>query len=65
MDTPAGPLNEQHLADINTQLAAIEAVKKQIDQAKRANIDVGALENEVQAMEKQFRLIKSVYFPGQ
>lgn len=58
-------LTEQHLQQIKNAQDIITTLKNEIDLAKRAGVDVTAMEvmmNEAQAKLQQFR---NVYFPGQ
>lgn len=64
MDGQVGPLNEQHLADINNALQQLAEANRQIKLAKQAGIDVTAQEAEAKDTENKLRSIKQVYFPG-
>lgn len=60
-----GVLKPEHLDQINQGLQAVEEAKRQMELAKRAGVDVGPLELELQAQENKLRAIKTTYFPGQ
>jgi len=65
MAGPTSPLTEEHLSQIEDALKALSDARTQIDQAKRAGIDVSDAEKDVNEYETRLRAIKNVYFPGQ
>jgi hypothetical protein len=62
---PASPLTPDHLAQIKNALDAAKQAQYQIEKAKRAGIDVEALEQTNNENIAKLRQIKDVYFPGQ
>jgi hypothetical protein len=65
IQTPSvNPLNENHLADINQALAHIDIIRRSIDLAKRAGVDVREHEKQLADNEQKLRAIKAAYFPN-
>jgi hypothetical protein len=62
---PANPLTPDHLAQLKNALDNAKRAQYQIDLAKRAGIDVSALEQTNQDNITKLRQILQVYFPGQ
>lgn len=60
----AHPLLKEDLDQINASLKGIEEVKKVLDRAKIANIDVSEQVEQVDAAEKQLKAIKLGFFPS-
>ena len=60
----ANPLTKEDKAKITQALTAIDEVKKEINKAKLANIDVSAQEDRLKEIETRLLGVKRVYFPG-
>lgn len=60
----AGPLTEQDLQEITTQLFNLRTAKAEIARAKQAGIDVVEQEAEVVRLIDQLTKIKAAYFPS-
>ena len=58
------PLNDNHLTQINSALAAVEVAKTQILLAKQAGIDVTNYEKQASDAETKLKALKQTYFPG-
>ena len=61
---PIGPLTAAHLAQINNALDAIKLGETQVQQAKRAGIDVSEQERTMSEAKEKLLKLKNVYFPG-
>ena len=59
----AGPLTDEHRAEIDRQLAALKQARDEISRAKRAGIDVSDFEAQAATLDAQLRAIKGAYFP--
>lgn len=59
------PLGPDHLAQIEQALGQLKDASQAIDMAKRAGVDVGTKEAEVEDARKRLMQIKAVYFAGQ
>jgi hypothetical protein len=62
---PANPLTPDHLAQLKNALDNAKQAQYQAELAKRAGIDVSALEETNNANIAKLRQILQVYFPGQ
>ena len=60
----ANPLTKEDKTKINQALTAIDEVKKEINRAKLANIDVSAQEDRLKEIETRLLGVKRVYFPS-
>jgi len=58
------PLTKEDKTKITQALAAIDEVKKEINKAKLANIDVSAQEDRLKEIETRLLGVKRVYFPS-
>jgi hypothetical protein len=64
-EIPSGnPLNEEHLEQLNTGIAAANEGLRQVELAKRAGMDMSQQETELRASLESLRQIKQVYFPN-
>lgn len=59
-----GPLTDEHLQQINDNLALLKELDGQIKQAKAADIDVSVLEQQARDLRTKINKIKQAYFPG-
>jgi len=58
------PLTEQDYERIRDAMADIAEAQRQLDLAKRAGIDVSALEAQLTEQAGKLRALRQVYFPG-
>lgn len=63
MTNPHSPLDDNHLAQINTALDSIARAEAQIVMAKQAGINVDEAEKQLTANRDKLMTIKRVYFP--
>lgn len=59
----AGPLTQEHKAEIDRQLAALKEADAEIKRAQLAGIDVAEQAQEVVRLRDQLTKIKAAYFP--
>lgn len=59
----ASPLGPEHKIEIERHLAQLAEVRKDLDRAKAAGIDVADLEAQHKEMTAQLQRLKAAYFP--
>jgi len=62
---PGSPLTDQHRRDMDSALLILSNVDQQIENARRAGLDVSKQKQLADDLRAKIQQIKSVYFPGQ
>lgn len=64
MADDTGPLTEADFKEIQLQLSNLKEVKRQIELAARAGVDVTAEREKAKEAEAKLLQIRQTYFPG-